>query len=99
MPKALWPYPTFESWFIKLWDPKTECSVVVIMATNYATDDSQLTIIFAPGNLNNSLAAKEEDASSSASSTSLPKLLEPSLKAFRHVPIFSFPTYILPTQT
>lgn len=49
LPEALRPYPSFEGWFIRLWDPKMEFSAAVILATNYATDESQVTLLFAPG--------------------------------------------------
>ncbi|KAG0610707.1 hypothetical protein M758_7G085500 [Ceratodon purpureus] len=49
LPEGLRPYPAFEGWFIRIWDSTKEFSAAVIMATNYATDESQVTILFAPG--------------------------------------------------
>ena len=49
LPEPLRPYPAFEGWFIRIWDATNEFSAAVIMATNYATDESQVTILFAPG--------------------------------------------------
>lgn len=49
MPEALRPYPSFEGWCVRIWDSKQEFSAAVIMATNYAPDESQVTILFARG--------------------------------------------------
>lgn len=49
LPEALRPYPSFEGWFVRIWDPTANFSAAVILATNYATDESQVTLLFAPG--------------------------------------------------
>lgn len=47
LPLPLRPYPSFEGWFIRILDPSTKFSAAVILATNYATGESQVTILFA----------------------------------------------------
>lgn len=49
LPEPLRPYPSFEGWFIRIWDSTNEFSAALIMATNYATGESQVTILFSPG--------------------------------------------------
>lgn len=49
LPAAVRPYPSFEGWFIRVWDATAGFSAAVIMATNYATGESQVTILFALG--------------------------------------------------
>ncbi|KAG0603364.1 hypothetical protein M758_10G087700 [Ceratodon purpureus] len=49
LPEPLRPYPSFEGWFVRIWDPQQNFSAAVILATNYATDESQVTLLFAPG--------------------------------------------------
>lgn len=49
LPEPLRPYPSFEGWFVRIWDPAAKFSAAVILATNYATDESQVTLLFAPG--------------------------------------------------
>jgi hypothetical protein len=49
LPEALRPYPSFEGWFVRIWDSTANFSAAVILATNYATDESQVTLLFAPG--------------------------------------------------
>jgi hypothetical protein len=49
LPEPLRPYPSFEGWFVRIWDPQQNVSAAVILATNYATDESQVTLLFAPG--------------------------------------------------
>jgi hypothetical protein len=48
LPEALRPYPSFEGWFVRISDPSNALSVALIMATNYATDESQITLLFSP---------------------------------------------------
>jgi hypothetical protein len=48
LPEALRPYPSFEGWFVRISDPSNPLSVALIMATNYATDESQITLLFSP---------------------------------------------------
>ena len=49
LPEPLRPYPSFEGWFVRIWDPQQNVSAAVILATNYATDESQVTLLLAPG--------------------------------------------------
>lgn len=49
LPEPLRPYPSFEGWFVRIMDPTNKFSAAVILATNYATDESQVTLLFAPG--------------------------------------------------
>ncbi|KAH7278540.1 hypothetical protein KP509_38G045500 [Ceratopteris richardii] len=46
LPKSIRPYPSFEGWFLRLVDFVNGVSVGVIMATNYATAESQVTFLF-----------------------------------------------------
>ncbi|CAM6104917.1 unnamed protein product [Calypogeia fissa] len=48
LPESVRPYPSFEGWFVRLWDPATNFSAAVILATNYATGESQVTLLFTP---------------------------------------------------
>jgi hypothetical protein len=48
LPEALRPYPSFEGWFVRISDPSNALSVALITATNYATDESQITLLFSP---------------------------------------------------
>ncbi|KAL2610895.1 hypothetical protein R1flu_022587 [Riccia fluitans] len=48
VPEFARPYPSFEGWYTRLWDPETRFSVAMIMATNYATQESQVTLLFTP---------------------------------------------------
>ena len=49
LPEPLRPYPSFEGWFVRIWDSHLKASADVILATNYATVESQVTLLFAPG--------------------------------------------------
>lgn len=46
LPKFVRPYPSFEGWFLRIADFANGVSVGVIMATNYATAESQVTLLF-----------------------------------------------------
>ncbi|MCO5576004.1 hypothetical protein L7F22_029811 [Adiantum nelumboides] len=46
LPKALRPYPSFEGWFMRLVDFSNGFSAGIILATNYATAESQATLLF-----------------------------------------------------
>ncbi|KAI5067405.1 hypothetical protein GOP47_0017933 [Adiantum capillus-veneris] len=46
LPKLVRPYPSFEGWFLRLVDFANGFSAGVIMATNYATAESQATLLF-----------------------------------------------------
>lgn len=48
IPGALRPYPSFERWFVRPWDPESTFSAAVILATNYALGESQVTLLFTP---------------------------------------------------
>lgn len=48
LPEAYRPYPSFEGWFVRLLDPEKRLSVGLIMATNYATNESQVTLLYCP---------------------------------------------------
>lgn len=49
LPEAWRPYPSFEGWFIRIWDPEKGFSAAAIVATNYASAESEVTILFALG--------------------------------------------------
>lgn len=46
LPKLVRPYPSFEGWFMRLVDFANGFSAGIIMATNYATAESQATLLF-----------------------------------------------------
>ncbi|KAJ7551179.1 hypothetical protein O6H91_06G003300 [Diphasiastrum complanatum] len=48
LPECLRPFPSFEGWYTRIIDPVTHFSVAVIMASNYATGESQVTLLFSP---------------------------------------------------
>ncbi|CAK9201296.1 unnamed protein product [Sphagnum troendelagicum] len=48
LPEALRPYPSFEGWYVRVSDPSNGLSIALIMATNYVTDESQITLLFSP---------------------------------------------------
>ncbi|OAE34858.1 hypothetical protein AXG93_2528s2270 [Marchantia polymorpha subsp. ruderalis] len=48
LPEFARPYPSFEGWYTRLWDPESNFSAGMIMATNYATQESQVTLVFTP---------------------------------------------------
>lgn len=48
LPESVRPYPSFEGWFVRMWDPESNFSAAVIMATNYATEESQVSLLFTP---------------------------------------------------
>eukprot|EP01018_Ginkgo_biloba_P021162 Gb_21784 [translate_table: standard] len=46
LPESIRPYPSFEGWFFRIVDPQNAVSIGLIIGTNYATSQSQATILF-----------------------------------------------------
>jgi hypothetical protein len=66
IPEAVRPYPSFEGCFVRLWDPESNFSAAVILATNYVTEESQVSLLFTPckedlGSTNKGAIRSEED--------------------------------------
>ncbi|BBN15853.1 hypothetical protein MPTK1_7g01460 [Marchantia polymorpha subsp. ruderalis] len=46
LPESFRPYPSFEGWYFRLLDTESNFSAAVVVATNYATQESQVTLLF-----------------------------------------------------
>ncbi|EFJ27824.1 hypothetical protein SELMODRAFT_441362 [Selaginella moellendorffii] len=63
LPERIRPYPSFEGWYTRLVDEPRQFSAGVIMATNYATQESQVTLLFSDSSRStHAVAVKTKDA-------------------------------------
>ncbi|KAG6552014.1 hypothetical protein Mapa_006320 [Marchantia paleacea] len=46
LPESVRPYPSFEGWYVRLLDTESNFSAAMVVATNYATNESQVTLLF-----------------------------------------------------